>query len=198
MSILEEKKVFCPDCAKWFKTVVWTGVDVQVNPELILKLLEGKLNVWVCPKCRYETQIVTEMYWHDMDRSVWICMTPRKISEKEKNKYTKELHMIQQLLKDDDDYKNFAKLKALPQEITSFPDSLKDKIRYSINRKLLVFKGVMSEEEKDRLLGLSSEGQYKRAVEELFRGSQFVQELYFVVGYEGAKQKLLEVYEDME
>lgn len=189
--------MFCPDCGKWFKTTVWTGINAQVNPELIIKLFEDKLNVWVCPKCRYETQIVTEMYLHDMDRNVWICMTPRKISGKEKNKHTKDLHMIKQLLKDDDEYKNFAKLKNLPQEIISFPDSLKDKIRYSINRKLLVFKGIMSEEERDRLLGLSSEGQYKRAVEELFKESQFVQDLFFVVGYEGLKQKFLEVYEDM-
>ncbi|HHT9118933.1 MAG TPA: metallophosphoesterase [Candidatus Hypogeohydataceae bacterium YC41] len=58
-------------------------------------------------------------------------------------------------------------LKNLPPEV-KFPDSLKDKIHYDANNKLLIFRGVMLKEEKDELLGLSADKAYREAVKELF------------------------------
>lgn len=63
------------------------------------------------------------------------------------------------------------KLSKLPAEV-KFPESLKDKIRYDESRQLLTFKGVMAEEEKDKLLKLSQDIPYKDAIEALLRRSQ--------------------------
>jgi hypothetical protein len=64
-----------------------------------------------------------------------------------------------------------AALQNLPQGI-QFPESLKDKVNYNSDRKLLIFKGVMSAEVKSQLLTLSQEHLYIRAIEELFQNAQ--------------------------
>lgn len=61
-------------------------------------------------------------------------------------------------------------LENLPEGM-EFSDYLKDKIHYDADRKRLVFKGVMSEEEKDEMLKLSPENHYKIGVEALFHKS---------------------------
>lgn len=58
----------------------------------------------------------------------------------------------------------------LPKGV-EFPDSLKDKIRYEAKTKLLIFIGIMNEIEKEKLLDLSEDTQYKKAVEQLSLGS---------------------------
>lgn len=63
---------------------------------------------------------------------------------------------------------NEAYLENLPQ--IEFPNHLKDKIYYKPREKLLIFKGLMSKEEKDELLRLSLDKQYRNAIEELGLG----------------------------
>lgn len=67
----------------------------------------------------------------------------------------------------------FARLDELPKEVDfkkeDFPKTLKGKIYYDSNKKQLIFKGVMKEEEKQQLLVLSSEGQWHQATEAIFR-----------------------------
>ncbi len=64
------------------------------------------------------------------------------------------------------------KLEYLPCEV-KFPHSLKGKIYYDMDRGVLKFNGIMSREEKQQLLKLSSDDLYKKAVEELFRQSRW-------------------------
>ncbi len=62
------------------------------------------------------------------------------------------------------------KLEKLPEGI-QFPDLLKDKVRYDAEKKLLVFKGVMKEEERKELLNLSPDSSYQEVVKKLFQRS---------------------------
>lgn len=68
-------------------------------------------------------------------------------------------------------FQNRKKLENLPPEVT-FPVHLKDRISYDGSQKLLIFKGIMSEKEKEELLALSEKGQYKKAIEAIFHKSQ--------------------------
>lgn len=52
-----------------------------------------------------------------------------------------------------------------------FPNPLKDKIRYYAKRKLLIFKGSMSKEERDTLLNLSTNASYRETIEALYERS---------------------------
>lgn len=68
------------------------------------------------------------------------------------------------------EYKNSQKLETLPKEVR-FTDSLKSRIAYASSEKLLIFTGVMTSEEKEQLLTLASDFEYKKAIEELFQKS---------------------------
>src|SRR3989338_3835529 len=63
------------------------------------------------------------------------------------------------------------RLENLPLE-AKFPDNLKEKISYDVDRKLLIFEGVMSEDEKNELLGISHDDSYRKSIEALFQRSQ--------------------------
>jgi HD-GYP domain-containing protein (c-di-GMP phosphodiesterase class II) len=63
------------------------------------------------------------------------------------------------------------RLENLPSEV-KFPDNLKEKISYDVDSKLLIFKGVMSEDEKNELLGISQEDSYRKSIGALFQRSQ--------------------------
>lgn len=64
------------------------------------------------------------------------------------------------------------RLEKLPEEIQSI-DSLKNKIKYDPNTQILTFEGVMTEEERDKLLNLSSAPSYQEqeALKKLFQKS---------------------------
>jgi hypothetical protein len=62
------------------------------------------------------------------------------------------------------------KIDKLPDEIV-FPEDIKNKILYDSSTKLLIFLGAMSQEEKNKLIGLSTDQGYKKAIETLFQRS---------------------------
>ncbi|HHT9139661.1 MAG TPA: hypothetical protein ACFYEA_04080 [Candidatus Tripitaka californicus] len=64
-------------------------------------------------------------------------------------------------------------LEYLPSEV-EFPQPVGDKIRYDADNGTLAFKGPMSREERSQLLRLSSDDLYKKAIEEIFRQSQYI------------------------
>ncbi len=66
---------------------------------------------------------------------------------------------------------NSEPLNELPREI-QFPEELAERIRYDAQRKLLIFRGAMTEEERDRLLSLSEDTAYREAIKKLFFASQ--------------------------
>jgi hypothetical protein len=55
---------------------------------------------------------------------------------------------------------------------TTFPASISDRIRYDAGLKLLILMGAMSSTEKEDILASSSDGQFHKAVEAIFRHSQ--------------------------
>lgn len=63
------------------------------------------------------------------------------------------------------------KLASLPGGV-KFPNHLEYKIRYDATEKLLIFRGVVSEQERDELLNLSRNESYRGAIKELFQSSQ--------------------------
>lgn len=68
----------------------------------------------------------------------------------------------------------FTTSKNLSELLTEvkFPEKLNDKIRYDNSKQLLIFRGVMSQKEKEALLNLLTDDSYKKAIESLFQKSQ--------------------------
>lgn len=64
-----------------------------------------------------------------------------------------------------------ARLSSLPADV-KFSEDLKDKIYYDADNKRLIFKGTMTEDERDELLGLSKNIQYTAAILALYHKPQ--------------------------
>jgi hypothetical protein len=62
-------------------------------------------------------------------------------------------------------------LQYLPPNLR-FPNSLRDRIHYDSYRRLLIFRGKMSPEEREALRELSSDVDYRKAISLLFLKSQ--------------------------
>jgi hypothetical protein len=66
-------------------------------------------------------------------------------------------------------------LDAWPAEV-DIPDAFAKKLEYDDSTHLVVFKGIMSSDEHDALLGLSPEEPFQKAIEALYRTSQQLRE----------------------
>jgi hypothetical protein len=66
-------------------------------------------------------------------------------------------------------------LDAWPAEV-DIPDAFAKKLEYDDSTHLVVFKGVMSSDEHDALIGLSPEEPFQKAIEALYRTSQQLRE----------------------
>lgn len=69
-------------------------------------------------------------------------------------------------------------LSSLPPDI-SFPEQIKEKIKYKAKEKLLVFKGIMLLNEKAVLDGLSPDREYRVAIDSLFHESHSMNINYY-------------------
>ena len=65
-----------------------------------------------------------------------------------------------------------ASLAKLPEELR-FPTELAGRIGYDERRRRIAFRGFMSKAQFDLLSGLSADGDYQRAIEQLFAQSGF-------------------------
>jgi membrane protein YqaA with SNARE-associated domain len=83
------------------------------------------------------------------------------------------------------------KLKNLPPEVV-FPVQLKDKIYYDDRKKLLIFNGVMTKNEKEELLRLSGDNKYKKAIMGLFQRASYGRGLLPQVGRPTLVRRLMD------
>jgi hypothetical protein len=68
MSIVRTVDIKCPRCGIEVPTTVWNSVNVSLDPEAKERLLAGKLNLFHCAVCGYDTQIGANLLYHDMER----------------------------------------------------------------------------------------------------------------------------------
>lgn len=68
MSVREEVEAKCPACGEESQTTVWRSMNVSEDPDAKELLLAGTVNVFQCPRCRYESLLDVDFLYHDMDR----------------------------------------------------------------------------------------------------------------------------------
>ena len=65
----------CP-CGTQFTSTVYQVVNVTLEPRLLYRLLEGTLNVAVCPNCGRTADAGQGFFYHDMRRSLFAYVHP--------------------------------------------------------------------------------------------------------------------------
>lgn len=62
----------CPNCKKEFPFEVWNSVNVQLNPEMREKILNGSIFKFTCPHCKFSAQAEYPILYDDMENHFMI------------------------------------------------------------------------------------------------------------------------------
>lgn len=72
-------RVQCPNCGLPITVKLHTIVDAGRQPELKIQLLEGRLNMAVCPACQYRGTMFGPLLYHDADREFLGAFLPQQL-----------------------------------------------------------------------------------------------------------------------
>ena len=76
MSVRETVEAKCPACGAESQAEVWRSMNVTQDPDVKELLLAGTVNVFQCPKCRYESLLDVDFLYHDMERKFSVQYYP--------------------------------------------------------------------------------------------------------------------------
>ncbi|MEM7115632.1 MAG: CpXC domain-containing protein [Chloroflexota bacterium] len=74
-----QTQIRCPQCSTTFPAQVFQLIDAQRQPELKQMLMNGQLNVAVCPSCQAMTQIASPLVFHDADHDLFMVHIPQEL-----------------------------------------------------------------------------------------------------------------------
>lgn len=66
MSSFRKIMITCPNCNTEGSYTVWDSVNVDLDPELKSKVMDGSLFTWVCPNCKKSFNAPYSFLYHDM------------------------------------------------------------------------------------------------------------------------------------
>jgi len=72
MSSFRNIKITCPVCKKEGTYTVWDSVNVDLDPELKPKVMDGSLFTWVCPNCKKSFNAPYSFLYHDMTHNFMV------------------------------------------------------------------------------------------------------------------------------
>lgn len=72
-------QITCPNCGTPYTAEIHQIVDARRTPELKRRLLEGSLNVAVCPNCQAGGQLSSIMAFHDPDHELFMMFVPQEL-----------------------------------------------------------------------------------------------------------------------
>ncbi|MEZ4767064.1 MAG: CpXC domain-containing protein [Caldilineales bacterium] len=83
--------VTCPNCNTPFPAQLFTIVDVGQDPVLKNVLLQGQLNVAVCPRCGSGGALTTPLLYHDPEHQFLGVYVPEQVAVREQQKVIGDL-----------------------------------------------------------------------------------------------------------
>src|SRR5690606_26185562 len=72
-------QITCPNCGTPYTAEVHQLVDARRTPDLKQRLLEGSLNMAVCPNCGAGGQLTTIMVYHDPEHELFMVYVPHEM-----------------------------------------------------------------------------------------------------------------------
>lgn len=73
-------QIVCPRCQTRYTAEVHQVIDVGQNPELKYALLNGQLNLAVCPNCGAGGQLSTSLLYHDPEHQLFMAYFPPELN----------------------------------------------------------------------------------------------------------------------
>lgn len=78
MSSFRNIKITCPACNTEGSYTVWDSVNVDLNPELKSKVMDGSLFTWICPNCKQSFNAPYSFLYHDMTHNFMVYFESEK------------------------------------------------------------------------------------------------------------------------
>jgi hypothetical protein len=78
--------VTCPACRTQYRAPVQNIVDVGHNPRLKELLLQGRLNVGICPNCGTAGVLSVPLVYHDPDKELLFVLVPQELAVREEER----------------------------------------------------------------------------------------------------------------
>lgn len=72
-------QITCPNCQTPFNAEVHQVIDVGQNPQLKYELLNGSINVFVCPNCGMSGQMASPLLYHDPEHELLMVHVPMEL-----------------------------------------------------------------------------------------------------------------------
>ena len=79
MTMSETETIACPACQKKQAVDVYQTINAVENPELVQKLMTGKINVLTCTACGHVAQIHTPLLFNDHRMDLKIQFYPEHL-----------------------------------------------------------------------------------------------------------------------
>lgn len=77
MSFAVPQIVTCPGCQQQQNFMLWTAINVSLDPGLKEKLRSGELNTFRCKHCGHCAEVVSSLLYHDMQLHWMIWLIPQ-------------------------------------------------------------------------------------------------------------------------
>lgn len=77
MSSFININITCPKCNHEGTFHVWNSINVDLNPELKPKVMDGSIFDWVCPNCMNKTRAPYPFLYHDMTHHFMVQFDPK-------------------------------------------------------------------------------------------------------------------------
>lgn len=72
-------RALCPNCGMPITIQLYTIIDAERQPELKAQLLEGRLNVTVCPACKQRGMMIAPLLYHDAAKEFLAVFLPQQM-----------------------------------------------------------------------------------------------------------------------
>lgn len=73
-------QIQCPRCQTPFTADIHQVIDVGQNPQLKYELLNGSLNLFVCPSCGTSGQMAMPLLYHDPENEIFMVHVPMELN----------------------------------------------------------------------------------------------------------------------
>lgn len=78
MSSFRKIQITCPDCNNEGGYTIWDSVNVDLNPEMRSKVMDGSLFSWTCPNCKKTFNAPYPFLYHDMTHNFMVQFDPER------------------------------------------------------------------------------------------------------------------------